>query len=54
MSEMDLCEAKSDEISFKGALDRETVPNLWNKLTEWKPKLEQVKVDLTQIGRAHV
>ncbi|MBB1313137.1 MULTISPECIES: STAS domain-containing protein [Aliivibrio] len=51
MSEMDLCEAKSDEISFKGALDRETVPNLWNKLTEWKPKLEQVKVDLTHVNR---
>lgn len=51
MSEMDLCEAKSDEISFKGALDRETVPNLWNKLTEWKPKLEQVKVDLTHVHR---
>ena len=48
---MDLCEAKSDEISFKGALDRETVPNLWNKLTEWKPKLEQVKVDLTHVNR---
>ena len=44
---MDLCEAKADEIHLNGPLDRETVPNIWKKLTVWKPKV-------TQIGRAHV
>ena len=51
MSIMDLCEAKADEIHLNGALDRETVPNIWNKLTEWKPKATQVKVDLAHVNR---
>ncbi|MGF1804479.1 STAS domain-containing protein [Aliivibrio sifiae] len=51
MSDVDLCESNSDEIYFKGALDRETVPNIWNKLTQWKPNITQVKVDLTHVNR---
>jgi phospholipid transport system transporter-binding protein len=51
MSEMDLCESKFDEICFKGDLEREVVPNIWNKLTQWKPNITQVKVDLTQVNR---
>ncbi|KAB2824140.1 MULTISPECIES: STAS domain-containing protein [Aliivibrio] len=48
---MDLCETKIDEIHLNGALDRETVPNIWKELTEWKPKSTQVKVDLGHVNR---
>ncbi|AAW84894.1 lipid asymmetry maintenance protein MlaB [Aliivibrio fischeri] len=51
MPVIDLCVTKVDEISFKGALDRETVPNIWNKLTKWQPNLSQVKVDLAHVNR---
>ena len=51
MPVMDLCEAKAGEIQFNGALDRETVPNIWNKLTKWKPNTTQVKVDLAHVNR---
>ncbi|WP_375321745.1 lipid asymmetry maintenance protein MlaB [Aliivibrio logei] len=51
MSEVDICESNADEICFKGALERETVPNIWKKLTQWKPNITEVKVDLTYVNR---
>ncbi|WP_428775503.1 STAS domain-containing protein [Vibrio sp.] len=40
-----------DKIILLGALDRDTVPELWPLAQQWKPAAEQVEVALDKVGR---
>ncbi len=44
-------QVKDDEYHLNGPLDRETVVHLWRVLSQWKPKVSQVKLNLAQVNR---
>lgn len=40
-----------EQARLKGALDRETVPNLWRHLQAWQPTAAQCEISLAEVQR---
>ncbi|HIF9397353.1 TPA: STAS domain-containing protein [Photobacterium damselae] len=42
---------ENGDYSLSGALDRDTVPDLWQNRQNWMPLQETVRIDLAELAR---